>query len=121
MADKQAEKRPGRFESSLDDYPGYFELPHPFLERHMRAWWQEAIDPLKNLTHLDFEYYNGEYKAAVRLIREFGVWVVDNVALGDLDTDGAPSEVKAWIMAEAAEYIYPFLPHSIRRKLLGIM
>jgi hypothetical protein len=113
--------QPGHFESSLEDYQGYFELPHPFLERHMKAWWEVAITPLKNLTQLDYEFYDGEYRGAVKLIAQHGKWAVDALPVGDLDTDSVPSEVKAWIMQEASAYIYPFLPPSIRLKMSGIM
>ena len=117
---KKAAKR-GHFISTLEDYPGFFELPHPFLDRHMKLWWKSAIDPLNTLTPLDFDFYDGEWTAAVSLIQKYGEWAVENVSEGDLESDEAmPSVVKAWVMRQASSYIYPFLPQSIQRRLLGI-
>ena len=115
-----ADKKPGYFESEIDDYPGSFTLPHPFLERHMRAWWEKAITPLKGLNTLDYAFYDGEWQAAVELINQFGKWNVDGVAVGDLDTDGVPMVVKSWVMQEVSDYVYPFLPPKLRLKVYGI-
>ncbi len=111
----------GHFESVDPDYPGFFELPHPFLDRHMKLWWAFGVEPLKALSTFDFDFYDGEWKAAVELIQKYGKWSVDGVPEGDLDGDNVPSKVKAWALQEASAYIYPLLPFSIRRKLLGIM
>ncbi len=118
---KQEAARRGHFESILEDYPGYFELPFPFLDRHMKVWWEMAITPLGSLTDLDFERYDGEWKAAVELIKKFGKWAIDSVPEGDLDTDNVPSDVKAWVMLAGSLYIFPKLPRSIQRKLFGTM
>ncbi len=118
---KQEEARRGHFESVLEDYPGYFELPHPFLDRHMKVWWKLAIDPRDNWTPLDFEYYDGEYKAAVKLITEFGKWAVKGVPKGDLDSDNMPSDVKSWVMLVGSLYIFPKLPISVQRKMFETM
>ena len=112
-------EKPGHFESELDDYPGFFELPHPFLDRHMKLWWKEAIEPLKGVTRLDYAFYDGEWNAAIKLIREHGKWSIDGVPIGDLESDGVPSVVKAWVK-EAAEYIYPFLPPRMLLAVSGI-
>ncbi len=120
-ADRLEESRRGHFESVLEDYPGYFELPFPFLDRHMKVWWEMAITPLGKLTDLDFERYDGEWKAAVKLIKEFGKWAIDGVPEGDLDTDNIPSEVKQWVMLAGSLYIFPKLPISIQRKLFATM
>ena len=117
-ADEQV--KPGHFESELADYPGHFELPHPFLERHMKLWWKEAIEPLKGLSRLDYEFYDGEWGAAVKLIREYGTWSVEAVPVGDLESDGIPSIVKAWVLKDSAEYIYPFLPPRMLLVMSGI-
>ena len=106
---------------ALVDYPGCFTLPDPFLDRHMKVWWEVAINPLKKLSEFDFAFYDGEWRAAVKLIKDYGKWDVEGVPIGDLDTDGVPSIVKSWVMQEASSYIYPFLPYNIKRKMLGIM
>ena len=111
----------GHFECALCDYPGYFKLPNPFLDRHMKIWWEVAVNPLKKLSEFDWAFYDGEWQAAVELIRDFGEWEIEGVPAGDLTTDGVPAIVKAWVMQEANAYIYPFLPYNIRRKMLGIM
>jgi hypothetical protein len=120
-ADRLEASRRGHFESVLEDYPGYFELPFPFLDRHMKVWWTLAIDPLKSLTPLDFEYYDGEWKAAVALIKKSGKWAVDGVSKDDLDSDNVPSDVKAWVMLVGSLYIYPKLPISVQRKKFETM
>ena len=106
---------------ALVDYPGHFKLPHPFLDRHTRVWWEVAINPLKKLSEFDFEFYDGEWQAAVKLISDHGEWAVDGVPVGDLETDSIPAIVKAWVMQEASLYIYPFLPYKIRLKVSGLM
>ena len=106
---------------ALVDYPGYFTLPSPFLDRHTKVWWEIAINPLKKLSEFDFAFYDGEWQAAIKLILEFGEWEVEGVPVGDLTTDSVPAIVKSWVMQEASTYIYPFLPFNIRRKILGIM
>ncbi len=108
------ENRPGHFESELEDYPGSFELPHPFMERHMRLWWQHAMEPLKALDQLDFEFYNADWLGAVELIKQYGSWDIKAVAPADLGTDNVPSLVKAWVQTEADNYIFPFLPLRMR-------
>jgi hypothetical protein len=119
MSDDNPET-PGHFDSELDDYPGYFELPHPFLDRHMRVWWKHAIEDVKGLGSLDFELYDGEWKGLVALVERHGKWAVEGVPVGDLASDGVPMVVKSWAMQEADNYIYPFLPLRIRLKLSGI-
>jgi hypothetical protein len=113
------EPKPGHFESELEDYPGYFELPHPFLDRHMKLWWLHAMEPLKGLGRLDFDFYDADWKAAVELITQYGTWSIKAVPVGDLKSDGVPSAVKAWVMQQASEYIYPFLPLKMRVAALG--
>ena len=118
----------GHFESEcrielypgMVDYPGYFELPYPFLDRHTRVWWEVAINPLKKLSDFDWAFYDGEWKAAVKLIREHGKWEIEGVPVGDLTTDGVPAIVKAWVMQEASLYITGFLPFRLRLKMSAI-
>ncbi len=118
---KQEAARRGHFESVLDDYPGYFELPYPFLDRHMKIWWEMAITPRDKWTPLDFEYHHIEYEAAVELITKFGKWAIDDVPKGDLDSDNMPSAVKAWVMLAGSLYIFPKLPISVQRKMFETM
>ncbi len=118
---KQEAARRGHFEIVLDDYPGYFELPFPFLDRHMKVWWKLAIDPRDQWTPLDFAYHHCEYEAAVKLIKEFGKWAIDGVPAGDLDSDNMPSDVKAWVMLAGSLYIFPKLPISVQRKMFETM
>ena len=112
---------PNRFESELDDYPGFFTLPSPFTDTHMRVWWKHAIAPLKELSRLDYETYDGEWAALVELIREYGEWSIKAVPPGDLDKGAMPMAVKAWAMEVGALYIYPFLPPKARRLALVTM
>lgn len=114
------EDNPGYFESNIPEYPGHFSLPNPFLDRHMRAWWDKAITPLKGMTDLDYERYDAEWEGVVELITQFGEWHVEGVPVGDLDSDGVPMVVKNWAMKEASDYIAPFLPLRIRLRLFGI-
>ena len=118
---KQEAARRGHFESVLEDYPGYFELPFPFLDRHMKVWWKLAVKPREQGNPLAFEYYHGEYEGIVKLIKEFGEWAVDSVPEGDLDSDNVPSEVKAWVVLAGSLYIFPKLPRSIQRKMFETM
>ena len=105
----------------LVDYPGYFTLPNPFLDRHTHVWWELAISPVKKLSEFDFAFYDGEWQAAIKLIADFGEWEVEGVPIGDLATDGVPAIVKAWVMQEASLYIGNFLPFRLRLKMSAIM
>ena len=107
-------------ESKLEDYPGSFSLPEPFLDRHMKAWWGKAITPLKGVSTLDYAFYDGEWQAAVELITQHGAWSVEGVAPGDLLTDSVPMVVKSWVMKEVSDYVYPFLPPKLLLKMSGI-
>ena len=109
------------FTSELDDYPGSFSLPEPFLERHMRAWWEVAIKPLEGMSELAYERYDAEWQGTVKLIREFGKWDIEAVSIGDLDSDAIPMEIKAWVNQDASLYVFPFLPLAIKRKMLGVL
>ena len=108
------------FISELDDFPGSFSLPDPFLDRHMRVWWQTAIPAHRDHTRFDWEQHEGEWKADVQLITEFGKWNLDGVPVGDLTSDGVPSIVKAWVMREMSIFILPFVPAGMLRQLVGI-
>lgn len=122
MADKSdKEEKPGHFDSNLDDYPGFFELPHPFLDRHMKLWWKEAIEPLKGLTRLDYAFYDGEWSAVVALIQGHGKWEIEGIPVGDLESDSVPSIVKAWVTKEASEYISRFLSPRMSLAIAGII
>jgi hypothetical protein len=103
------------------EYPGYFELPYPFLDRHTQVWWELAISPVKKLSEFDFAFYDGEWQAAIKLISDFGAWEIEGVPVGDLTTDGVPAIVKAWVMQEASLYISSFLPFRLRLKMSAIM
>lgn len=108
------------FESPLEDYPGSFGLPDPFLAKHVKAWWSLAVEPLKGVSRFDFEFYDGEWKAVVELIQKWGAWNVEGVPPGDLLTDDVPAAVQSWVMKEADGYIYPFLPPKALLRQLGI-
>lgn len=111
--------KPGRFVSEIPGYPGHFSLPHPFLDRHMRLWWQTAFEDVRDVSRIEYEAYNAEWNAAAALIRDFGEWSIENVPPGDLDTDNVPMVVKTWVMAKASEYVYPFLMPKQKRLALG--
>ena len=119
----------GHFDSScrlelyptMVDYPGYFELPYPFLDRHTRVWWEIAINPLDKRSDNDWAFYSGEWLAAVKLIKDYGDWAIDSVPIGILDTDEVPAIVKSWVMWEASKYISGFLPPRLRLKISAIM
>ena len=108
-----------QFDSELEDFPGSFSLPDPFLDRHMKVWWETAIPPQRDHTRFDWEQHDGEWKACIQLVTEFGKWNVDNVPVGDLTSDGVPSAVKAWVMGAVSAYIAPFVPRSLLLQLLG--
>ena len=108
------------FTSELESFPGNFSLPDPFLDRHMKAWWSKAIVPLKTTSKFDWERYEGEWAACISLITEYGVWNVEGVSIGDLQSDAVPSAVKAWVMGAIAVYVAPFLPRGLLLQLAGI-
>ena len=117
-----SDDKPGYFESELDAYPGSFSLPHPFLDRHMRAWWDEAFIQRKGIDALDYDFAECEWKAVVALITQFCAkdWKVDGVPIGDLDGGGMVMDVKRWVMLEADNYLYPKLPPNRLRQVAGI-
>jgi hypothetical protein len=108
-----------KFESELDAYPGYFMLPDPFLERHMRTWWTFAVEKLKGVGQLEFEFFDSEWHAAIALIMNYGEWDVVGVPIGDIQTDSVPMDVKKWVMEATSNYVYPFLPGPMLRKAFG--
>lgn len=113
------ENKPGYFVSELDEYPGWFQLPHPFLNRHIKVWWDIAVKPTKTLDRFDLEMYRGDYDAAVRLIRDYGEWHVDGVTLADLEGEDVPAAVFKWVSDAASGYIFPFLPFNMLRRAYG--
>lgn len=86
----------------------------------MRAWWEVAVKPLKGMSEGDYEFYNAEWQGAVELIMYYGEWSVEGVPVGDLGTDSVPMAVIAWVTKEVDEYVYPFLPPAVLRRMLGI-
>lgn len=115
-----SEENPGYFESEIDEYPGSFTLPHPFLDRHMRCWWDAAFLQRKGIDALDYDYAECEWKAVVALITKYGEWKVKGVPVGDLEGDGMVMEVKRWVMMEVDNYVYPFVPPNRLRQVAGI-
>ena len=113
-----SDEKPGYFESEIDEYPGSFTLPHPFLDRHMRCWWDAAFKQREGDV-MDYDYAEFEWKAYVALILEFGEWTVKGVSKGDLDGGGMPMVVKSWVTQEASNYIIPFVPPNRLRGLVG--
>ena len=118
---RAANKLKGIFESEVPVYPGSFTLPQPFLDRHMRIWWDGAFEQRKELDTLDYDYAECEWRAYVALIREFGAWNIDGVPKGDLDGGGMPMAVKAWVTLEASNYVIPFVPPNRWRSNAGIL
>ena len=114
-----SDDKPGYFESEIDGYPGSFTLPHPFLDRHMREWWDAAFKKRKGTDVVDYEYAEFEWEAYVALITKYGSWDVEGVPVGDLDGGGMPMVVKAWVVQEASTYIIPFVPQNRLRGLVG--
>jgi len=104
-------------ESQLEDYPGTFSLPEPFLDMHMRAWWEASIEPLKGMSQLDYDFFEPEWNGALVLIREFGSWGIEGIPLGELESDAMPSAVKSWAMQEVSNYVTNFLPPKAKLKL----
>jgi hypothetical protein len=115
-----SDERPGYFESEIEEYPGSFTLPHPFLDRHMRKWWDAAFEQRKG-DAMDYDYAEFEWQAYVALILEFGEWEIKGVPKGDLDGGGMVMEVKVWVTQEASEYLIPFLPRNRLRTFVGTM
>lgn len=111
----------GYFESEFDAYPGHFQLPHPFLDRHMRAWWDSVFEQRKGIDVLDYDYAEFEWSAYVLLIREHGVWEIENVPIGDIDSGGMPMVVKVWVIQEASNYLVPFWPRNRLPAMSGIL
>jgi len=116
MADKEAK---GRFECSLEGYGGFFELPYPFLDRHMRTWWKVAMEDDEREGAYAYSTHDREWLASVELIERFGKWAVDGVPVGDLKSDGVPMAVKVWVTKEVDGYVFPFLMPSMLRLLVA--
>ena len=118
---RAAKKLKGIFESEIDGYPGSFTMPHPFLDRHMRCWWDNAfiLRKKQELEAIDYDYAECEWKAYVALITKYGKWNIENVPVGDLDSDGMPMVVKVWVTKEASDYVVPFVPPNRLRGMFG--
>lgn len=106
---------PGRYESNLAGYPGHIQFPNPLRLAHFKAWWETAITPLKTLTKLDFDHAMSEWKAAAKLILEFGEWEIKSVPRGEVAADQIPVEVVNFVLECADDYIYPLLPEKKRQ------
>jgi hypothetical protein len=118
---RAAKKLKGIFESELPGYPGSFTMPHPFLDRHMRTWWDNAFILRKEqeLEATDYDYAECEWKAYVALITKHGSWDIEAVKVGDLDSDGMPMVVKVWAIQEASTYVGFFIPPNRLRGMFG--
>ena len=118
---REANKLKGIFESELPGYPGSFTLPSPFLDRHMRCWWDNAFILRKEqeLEATDYDYAECEWKAYVALITQHGKWDIEGVPIGELDSGGMPMAVKSWVTGEALGYVIPFVPPNRLRGVFG--
>lgn len=88
----------GKFESPFDAYPGYIQLPHPFLGIHYKKWLAEMhqdVDHQKNGIDIDALPVFIEWKAAF-VITEIHL---DNLSMVDVDKvgDSVPLEIQTWI------------------------
>ena len=120
---RAANKLKGIFESELPGYPGSFTMPHPFLDRHMRCWWDNAFILRKEeeLDATDYDYAECEWKAYVALITKYGKWNIEAVPVGDLASDGMPMIVKVWVIQEASTYVGFFVPPNRLRGMFGTL
>lgn len=112
-----SESAPGRYDSPFEDHPGYIQFPYPMMFPHFRDWWKAAVEPLKNLTRLDFDHLDCEWQGAKKLITEYGEWAIQGVAVGDAKNDNVPLEVISWVEDCAEDYIWPQLSEKKRRLL----
>lgn len=108
--------KPGRFESTLADYPGFIQFPYPFTLAHFRVWWDQSIKPMKGKAKSDTNLFVDDWPGARELIVRFGDWRVEGITLGQIQEDNVPLEVVSWVSDCADEYISPML--SQRKRLL---
>ncbi len=111
------EKQPGRYVSPLTKYPGYVQFPYPLMYPHFKEWWKLTIEPLKNVSKLDFGAVDFEWEGAKYLILEFGEWAIrgDHASQGDAKKNDVPVEVVNFVRRAADHYLYPQLsPKELR-------
>ena len=95
----------GKYTSPFEGYPGYIQLPWPFLGRHYKKWLRETRrdEGKKDSTSIEQLPIFLEWKAAVTVVDFY----LENVSAHDLSPEGddAPVMVQTWVRECVAEYL----------------
>jgi hypothetical protein len=110
-----SDEKPGRFESPLEAYPGYVQLPYPFMLDHLKAYWEVAIKPLADLRPIDWGYWQGPLDGVILLIADYGEWAIKGVAFGDVKEGKIPLEVSQLLLTIGRDYITPQLDPKLQQ------
>jgi hypothetical protein len=106
---------PGRFDSPIEAYPGYVQLPAPMMLHHFKAYWEIAVMPLGDKRPIDWDYWQFPLDGVIMLITQFGEWAIEGVKVGDLEAGSIPLEVSEWLLTVGRDYITPQLDPKKQR------
>ena len=107
--------RPGRYESPLEKYPGFVQLPDPMMLHHFKAYWEIAVKPLGDLRPIDWDYWQFPLDGVIMLILQFGEWEIEGIPQGEVEAGNIPLEVAEWLLTIGRDYITPQLDPKKQR------
>lgn len=95
----------GKFVSPFPNYPGYIQLPYPFMGRHYKLWLRASRSHAKDAEDdIDKLPAFGEWAGAVALILK---WAIEGVPEQDVSQSGdnVPVELQVWVRETIGEYL----------------
>lgn len=95
----------GRYDSPIPDYPGYIQLPYPFMGRHYKAWLKETRKVMDGKPEeVDSLPAFAEWAGAIALVEKFAI---EGISSADFTRDGdnVPMIVQQWIKTAIACYL----------------
>lgn len=110
----------GKYSTGLDTYPGDFSFPPEMLDRHMRVYWRMTVEEGKDISRLDYDAIDMEYRAYVTLITDYGSWNVPGFPAADLLTDSVPAVLKNRITEAGQLHVWRFLSPARLRVVSAI-
>lgn len=102
----QLEGKNGRYDSPITAYPGFIELPFPFMGRHYKAWLKATRAVMNNskADEVDSLPAFAEWAGAVALVTKFAI---EGLSASEFTVDGdnIPMIVQQWIKTAIASYL----------------
>lgn len=105
LTDVGLEGKNGRYDSPIPEYPGFIQLPYPFMGRHYKAW-MKATRAVLDAAPEEIESLPtfAEWAGATVLVEKFQLEGLSNATLRG-DGDDVPMIVQQWIKTAIASYL----------------